>query len=69
MIDISGLGIKAPDFCGAWACFKCHNYVDTHRDDETVVAFARGMVRTQNVILKYHKEILIEYLNKLSARV
>jgi hypothetical protein len=68
-VQVSGLGLKAPDFCGAWACYKCHEYVDTHKDADTVAAFAHGMVRTQNLILKYHKDILIEYLNQLSARV
>jgi hypothetical protein len=47
MIGVSGLGLKPPDLLGAHACSACHSYVDTHHDDETQLAFAKGVFRTQ----------------------
>jgi len=44
---MSGLGLKPPDFLIAWGCSDCHTYVDTHHDDETQLAFAQGVFRTQ----------------------
>lgn len=31
MSGISGMGYKAPDLLGAWACAACHTLVDTGR--------------------------------------
>jgi len=47
MTSLSGLGLKAPDCMGSWACSECHLYVDTHHDSETQLAFAKGVFRTQ----------------------
>jgi len=49
---ISGMGMKAPDLLGAWACSACHAYVDSHSDVETMEAFYEGVFRTQNQLIK-----------------
>ena len=46
LAGISGMGMKSPDLCGAWACSDCHGYVDSHRDDATARAFLEGVLRT-----------------------
>lgn len=46
MAGLSGMGIKSPDLCGAWACSNCHTHVDTHRDDTTARHFLEGVLRT-----------------------
>ena len=28
MADLCGVGMKPPDWCGAWACSACHDIVD-----------------------------------------
>jgi hypothetical protein len=43
---ISGMGLKAPDLLGAWACSNCHSYVDTHHDDSTRLSHCKGVLRT-----------------------
>lgn len=43
---ISGMGLKPPDWLGAWACSWCHSYVDGHKDAETQLDFAKGVFRT-----------------------
>jgi hypothetical protein len=47
-IGISGLGMKSPDWLGAWACDACHTKVDSTRrgDIDTQLDFARGVFRT-----------------------
>ncbi len=50
MAGLSGMGMKSPDLCGAWACATCHTYVDTHRDDATARAFLEGVLRTIAVL-------------------
>jgi hypothetical protein len=55
LAGISGMGIKPPDLIGAWACSACHNYVDTHNDLETKLAFAHGVFRTQTILHKEEK--------------
>lgn len=52
LIGISGIGIKPPDIIGAWACSACHAYVDTHKDAATQLAFAHGVMRTINQLIK-----------------
>lgn len=52
LIGVSGMGLKSPDIIGAYACSACHAYVDTHKDDETQLAFARGVFRTQAKLIK-----------------
>lgn len=51
LISISGLGIKAPDILGAWACYDCHAVVDGQRTSDLTpeqrrLALAEGMART-----------------------
>lgn len=52
MAGLSGMGMKAPDLCGAWACSACHTHVDTHRDDATARAFLEGVLRTIAALVK-----------------
>ena len=52
MAGLSGMGMKSPNLCAAWACSSCHAYVDTHRDDETARAFLEGVMRTIGVLVK-----------------
>lgn len=51
---VSGMGIKAPDICGAWACDTCHRAYDTRGSgpeaDEIELAFLRGVIRTQDTL-------------------
>lgn len=44
---LSGLGFKAPDLIGAWLCSACHAYVDSHKDCQTQLDFAKAVFRTQ----------------------
>ena len=59
---VSGMGMKSPDLCGAWACSACHDECDgrTHKSgmtrDELRLAHYDGMART---IMQLHKEGLI----------
>ena len=46
MAGLSGMGMKSPDECAAWACSSCHAYVDSHRDDTTARYFLEGVLRT-----------------------
>lgn len=52
MMGLSGLGLKPPDWLGAWACAMCHAYIDTHKDAETQLAFAQGVLRTLSALHK-----------------
>ena len=52
LAGISGMGMKAPDEIGSWACSACHAYVDTHKDDATARAFLEGVLRTQARLIK-----------------
>ena len=56
LVNVSGMGLKVPDFMGARACSACHAYIDTHHDDATQLAFAHGCFRTQ---VDLHKEGLL----------
>lgn len=59
---VSGMGMKSPDLCGAWACSACHDEIDgrTHKSgmtrDELRLAHYDGMVRT---ICQLDKEGLV----------
>jgi hypothetical protein len=51
MPSISGMGLKADDLLGAWACSACHDAIDrrAHTDldrDYVRLAHLEGMVRT-----------------------
>ena len=52
LIGISGMGHKANDLLGAWACSACHSWVDSNHDDATQAAFAEGVYRTQDRLVK-----------------
>lgn len=52
LIGVSGLGIKANDLFGAWCCSSCHQWCDTHHDDESKLLFYQGIFRTQNALLR-----------------
>lgn len=61
MPGISGMGLKADDLLGAWACSACHDAIDrrSHTDldrDYVRLAHLEGMART---IMQLHKEGLI----------
>jgi hypothetical protein len=46
LMNVSGAGLKSPDLIAAWCCSACHTYVDSHKDDETQLVFAHGVMRT-----------------------
>lgn len=52
MIGVSGLGVKSPDLLGAWACSRCHEYVDTHRDVDAKYLHLQGVARTQAELIR-----------------
>lgn len=51
-IGISGAGMKAPDFMGAWGCASCHTIVDEADEDdyELRLDFAKAIFRTQDAL-------------------
>lgn len=55
MAGVTGMGMKAPDLFGAWACSACHDEVDRrthHHDYETVrLSFLEAVIRTQAELL------------------
>ena len=61
MPGISGMGIKADDLLGAWACSSCHDAVDRRSNtdldrDYVRLAHLEGMART---IAQLRKEELV----------
>ena len=51
MAGVSGMGLKADDLLGAWACSACHSLIDGHNKssftrEELRLAHLEGMVRT-----------------------
>lgn len=60
MAGIAGMGMKAPDLIGAWACSACHDAIDrrahTNLDRDYVrLAHLEGMARTINELIKLGK--------------
>ena len=53
MIGISGMGMKSPDWLGAWGCDNCHKIVDGTHDPEIQLDFAKAVFRTQYIL---HRE-------------
>lgn len=47
---ISGIGFKAPNIIGAWACSSCHSKVDSDKSTSVQLAFAHGVIRTLNTL-------------------
>jgi hypothetical protein len=58
MSGISGMGLKSPDFLGAWGCAACHDIVDREQrhDLQTQFDFALAVFRTKNIL--YHEKRL-----------
>ena len=61
LAGVSGMGLKADDLLGAWACSACHDAIDrrshTNLDRDAVrLAHLEGMVRT---IAQLRKEGLV----------
>jgi len=57
MMGISGMGLKAPDWFGAWACSACHDYCDNRggykaNSVQRRLDLLEGMVRTQYELLQ-----------------
>jgi hypothetical protein len=56
LIGVSGMGIKAPDQLGAWACDSCHKAYDTRgrgpKADAIELDFLRGVIRTQAQLIR-----------------
>lgn len=55
-----GVGLKAPDYAMAWACFNCHTAIDTKRwkketftRDECENYWLRGFFRTIEYLLRH----------------
>jgi hypothetical protein len=58
MAGISGMGIKADDLLGAWACSACHDTIDRRSNtdldrDYVRLAHLEGMARTIAQLRKY----------------
>lgn len=57
LAGVSGMGMKAPDLLGAWACSACHDAIDRrdHTDldrDFVRLAHFEGMARTIAQLVK-----------------
>ena len=52
MAGTCGMGYKPHDLQGAWACFACHQLVDSTRDESVRLAFAEGVMRTQDELVR-----------------
>jgi hypothetical protein len=56
VMDISGAGLKSPDWLGAFGCYRCHAIVDgqvnsTYSDAERRLMLAEGMARTLLILI------------------
>jgi hypothetical protein len=49
------MGMKSPDLIGAWACHHCHGIVDTDKSAEIQLDFAKGVFRTQAILIRENK--------------
>jgi hypothetical protein len=50
-----GMGLKVPDWAGAWACSDCHDVIDHRRkadigNAELLIMFHEGVFRTQKTL-------------------
>jgi hypothetical protein len=55
MAGITGVGMKAPDVCGAFVCAKCHDVLDGRVQSDFEREYLRmahleGMARTLNAL-------------------
>ncbi len=53
---MSGMGMKSPDWLGAWGCFNCHRVVDGQTKSEFSkverdLMLAEGVFRTQAILV------------------
>lgn len=56
MVGLAGVGMKPPNVLGAWACFTCHNAIDSRTStgmtrDELRLAHAEGVMRTLAILV------------------
>ncbi len=56
LAGVSGMGMKAPDLVGAWACSACHDAADRRANldlerDYVRLAHAEGVFRTQAILI------------------
>ncbi len=56
LIGVSGIGMKSPDLCGAFACSACHDAVDrrSHMEldrDFVQLMHLQGVVRTMSILI------------------
>jgi len=57
MAGLSGMGMKADDLLGAWACSNCHDAIDRRSNtdldrDYVRLAHLEGMARTITILRK-----------------
>jgi len=57
LMGISSFGRKSPDLIAGWLCSACHTYVDTHKDAQTQLDFAKAVFRTQAKLIE-EKEVM-----------
>lgn len=60
MAGISGMGLKADDLLGAWACSSCHDAIDRRQNTDLDRDFVRlahleGVIRTITVLRREGK--------------
>mgnify|MGYP000946415346 CR=1 FL=1 len=60
LAGITGVGMKAPDLLGSWACSSCHDAIDrrAHTDldrDFLRLAHYEGVMRTINELIRRGK--------------
>jgi hypothetical protein len=46
LMDVSGFGLKSPDWLGAWGCAHCHAIVDSDHSDAVQLQFAHAVFHT-----------------------
>ena len=53
LAGVTGVGMKAPDLLGAWACSRCHEVTERCKDDDEIMrAYYEGVIRTQNMLIE-----------------
>ena len=54
LLGLSGMGIKSPNWCGAYACSACHSAIDSgsanFSRDELNLMHAEGVLRTLAIL-------------------
>lgn len=54
---VSGMGMKSPDVCAAFACNACHDVIDRRaynwlEPEQVKLAHLEGVMRTLNILVK-----------------